>query len=271
MTQDFTHTILGNTGLAVHRLGLSASYRPGKETIYKAFDEGVNYFFAYGFDTQMTHPISEIALKNREKIVIATGAYNMIIGHPDIRRSMEKRLRQFKTDYIDIFLFLGVMKPKQFPEKLIKELYKLREEGKIKYIGISCHDRKFAGNLANNGILDTLMIRYNAAHRGAEEDIFPFVKKHNTGVISYTATRWTYLIRRTVKEWPKTEPIPTAGMCYRFVLSNPHVHVCMTAPTNIKQLVENIRSLESGPLNEEEMQLMIKYGDAVHNKKKWFM
>lgn len=195
----------------------------------------------------------------------------MIIGHPDIRRSMEKRLRQFKTDYIDIFLFLGVMKPKQFPEKVIKELYKLREEGKIKYIGISCQDRKFAGNLANNGILDTLMIRYNAAHRGAEEDIFPFVKKHNTGVISYTATRWTYLIRRTVKEWPKTEPIPTAGMCYRFVLSNPHVHVCMTAPTNIKQLVENIRSLESGPLNEEEMQLMIKYGDAVHNKKKWFM
>jgi hypothetical protein len=45
----------------------------------------------------------------------------------------------------------------------------------------------------------------------------------------------------------------------------------MTAPTNIKQFEENIRSLESGPLNDEEMQVMIKYGDAVHRLKKWFM
>jgi hypothetical protein len=53
MNHDFTHTILGNTGLKVHRLGLSATYRPGKKTIYKAVDEGINYFFGFGIDTQM--------------------------------------------------------------------------------------------------------------------------------------------------------------------------------------------------------------------------
>ena len=53
MNDDFAHTTLGNTGLKVHRLGMSATYLPGKKTIYKALDEGVNYFFAFGIDLQM--------------------------------------------------------------------------------------------------------------------------------------------------------------------------------------------------------------------------
>ena len=51
MSQDFTHTTLGNTGISVHRLGLSATNRPGKKAIYKAIDEGLNYFLLFGFDT----------------------------------------------------------------------------------------------------------------------------------------------------------------------------------------------------------------------------
>ena len=53
--------------------------------------------------------------------------------------------------------------------------------------------------------------------------------------------------------WLRDEPIPTAGMTYRFVLSNPHVHVCLTAPANRTQLEENVTSLQQGPLSEEEM------------------
>ena len=50
MQDTSMHTVLGKTGITVSRLGLSASYRPGKQTIYKALNEGVNYFFGYGFD-----------------------------------------------------------------------------------------------------------------------------------------------------------------------------------------------------------------------------
>ena len=269
MENNFTHTTFGKTGLQVHRLGFAASYRPGKEAVYKAFDSGINFFFGFGIDTQLTKALREIAKNNREKIIIATGAYNTIARFQNVRKALEKRLRQFGTDYIDIFMDLGIMKPKHFPDRIKEELYKLKDEGKIKYTGISCHDRKFVGQLANNGTLDTVMMRYNAAHRGAEEDIFPHVKSHNTGVISYTATRWTYLIRKQ-KGWDE-EKIPTAGECYRFVLSNPNVHVCLTAPRNVKQLEENLKSLDAGPLNEEEMRLIKKYGDLIHSKKKWFM
>jgi hypothetical protein len=85
-------------------------------------------------------------------------------------------------------------------------------------VAVSCHDRRLAGQLGAAGDVDVLMVRYNAAHPGAECDIFPYVAAHNTGVVSYTATRWTYLLRRP-KGWPRERPVATAGQCYRFVLS----------------------------------------------------
>ena len=270
MSEDFSHTVLGATGIKVHRLGLSASYFPGKKTIYRAIDAGMNLFFGFGMDLQLTATMRDVLRRNRDHFIVATGAYNLVWGHPNIRRTMEKRLRQFGTDYFDIFMFLGVMKGKELKDSTREELYRLREEGKARFVGMSCHDRKFAGQLASEGALDVFMIRYNAAHRGAEQDIFPYLKNHNPGIISYTATRWTYLLRRPAG-WPKTERVPTAGDCYRFVLSNPNVQVSLTAPRNEHQLEENLRALDAGPLSTEETEYMRSFGDAVYRSKKWFM
>jgi aryl-alcohol dehydrogenase-like predicted oxidoreductase len=270
MNPDFLHTTLGATGLAVHRLGLSSTYRPGKKTLFRALDEGMNYFFGYGFDSQMFQVLREVMKGRREQFVVATGPYNLLITHTDFRRTLEKRLRQLQTDYIDIFLYLGVTQEKHLPVALREELYRLREEGKIRFVGISTHNRKFAGKLVSEGALDVLMMRYNAAHRGAEQDIFPYVDPHNPGIVSYTATRWRYLLKRP-GGWPRDGRIPTAGMCYRFVLTNPHVHLCMTAPSNEKQLLENLAAVREGPLSEEEMQFMCQFGDAVHKRHSWFM
>ncbi len=270
MMHDFTHATLGRSGPKVFRLGLSATYRPGVKTIHRALDVGVNYFFCYGFDSHMTRTLRELGPARRENFVVATGAYNLLIGHPNLRRTLEKRLRQLGTEYIDIFLFLGITKEKHFPGAVREELFRFKEEGKIRAVGISCHDRPFAGKMAAAGALDILMIRYNAAHRGAEQDIFPQLSAHEPGVVSYTATRWGYLIRQQ-KGWPKDRPIPTAGQCYRFVLSNPHVDVCMTAPWNLIQLEENLAALGKGPLDPDEMAFIKDYGDLVHSKKKYFM
>jgi len=267
---NFLETTLGATEQKVYRLGLSASYWPGKKTVYKAIDQGVNCFFAYGFDKQMISVLRDVLKNERQRYVIATGAYNLLFTHQNLLKTLEKRLKQLQTDYIDIFLFLGVTKPQHFPQHLRTELRHLRETGKVRFVGMSCHDRQFAGRLVSDGELDVYMIRYNAAHRGAEQDILPYVALHNPGIVSYTATRWGYLIRRN-KKWPKDRPIPTPGLCYRFVLSNPHVHVCLTAPANIKQLEENISEAQKGPLNAEELSFIKEYGDVVHHTKKWFM
>lgn len=270
MPPDYLHTTLGKTGQPVFRLGLSASYRPGRETVFRAVDEGVNFFFAYGFDSHMIKALREVMKTRREKIVLATGAYNYIFAHSNPRKALEKRLRQFGTDYLDVLMFLGVMKPGELPARVLEEMVKLREEGKARRIGISTHDRKFAGQLAREGVLDVLMIRYNAAHRGAETDIFPHLAPHNPGIVSYTATRWTRMLRPP-KGWPADQPIPTAGMTYRFALNNPAVGVVLTAPRSMAEFSENLSAVRNGPLTDEEMAFMRRFGDAVYGRKEWFM
>ena len=146
----------------------------------------------------------------------------------------------------------------------------VRESGLVRAVSISTHDRKFAVQLAREGVLDAMMIRYNAAHRGAETEIFPNLPESNPAVVSFTATRWTYLLRPP-RGYPRGERLPTAGMCYRFVLSNPAVHVCLMAPGNLKQFEQNLAEIRQGPLHEEDMQFMRNFGDLVYGRKQYFM
>ena len=52
-----------------------------------------------------------------------------------------------------------------------------------------------AGRLALDSEIDLFMIRYNAKHPGAEQDIFPYLEKRNPAVVCYTALAWGQLIR----------------------------------------------------------------------------
>jgi aryl-alcohol dehydrogenase-like predicted oxidoreductase len=270
MNGDFLEGVLGRTGLNVHRLGLAASYRPGERAVARALDEGMNFFFCFGIDGQMIRVLRRLSADRRDRIVIATGAYNYIWWRQDLEKTLEKRLRQLRTDRIDVFHFLGVMKPKDLTPRVREQLARLRGDPRVRAVSISCHDRKLAGQLASDGEVDCLMIRYNAAHRGAEADIFPHLGAHDPGVVSYTATRWRRLLRRT-RGWPTDGPIPTAGQCYRFVLTSPHVDVCLTAPRSERELAENLAAARLGPLPFNEMSFLRAYGDAVHRHAGWFM
>jgi aryl-alcohol dehydrogenase-like predicted oxidoreductase len=267
---DSLWTPLGKLGTPVFRLGLSASYRPGRKTVYKAIDEGLNYFMYFGFDTHMTGAVRDAMGGRRDRFVLATGGYNWLLFSSNLRRTLEQRLRQVRTDYIDVFHYFGVTSRKYWTPKIADELQALRESGLVRAVSISTHDRKLAAELGARNVLDAMMVRYNAAHRGAEQDIFPHLQPANPAVVSFTATRWGYLIRRP-KGYPKDRPLPTAGMCYRFVLSNPTVHVCLTAPRNLAQFERNLAEVRRGPLHPEEMKFMREFGDTVYRNYKYFM
>jgi len=270
MGQEFLRAPLAKLGTPVCRIGLSASYRPGRETVYKAFDEGIDYFFFFGIDNQMTRALGDAIGARRDRYVLATGAYNYILGHQNLRRTLEKRLRQVKTDYIDIFHFLGVTRRRHLTAQVREELQAVRESGLVRAVGISTHDRRFAVELAREGTLDAMMIRYNAAHRGAETQIFPDLPESNPAVVSFTATRWRYLMRRP-RGYSSQGRIPTAGMCYRFVMSNPAVNVCLMAPANLRQFEANLGEIRQGPLAEDELQFMRGFGDVVYTQYRSFM
>jgi len=272
MTRDFLRVPLGKFGTTVCRIGLSASYRPGRETVFKALDEGLNYFLYFGFDTHMTSVLREVLPGKREQYVLATGAYNLIWGHQNLRKTLERRLRQLRTDYIDVFHFLGVTRREHFTPRVREELQAVRESGLVRGVSMSTHDRGFAAELVREGTLDAMMIRYNAAHVGAETDIFPYVGEAagNPGVISFTATCWTQLLRAP-RGYPRGGRLPTAGMCYRFALSNPAVHVCLMAPGNLRQFEANLAEVRQGPLGDEDMAFVRSFGAGVYGQRKYFM
>ena len=106
------------------------------------------------------------------------------------------------------------------------------------------------------------MIRYNAAHTGAEKDIFPYLGKRNPAIVAYTATRWRALLKRP-KGWDG--PVMSATDCYRFCLHNPNVDIVLAGPKTREQLQENLNQLRNkGPLSGEEYQWMSEFGQVVH-------
>jgi aryl-alcohol dehydrogenase-like predicted oxidoreductase len=60
----------------------------------------------------------------------------------------------------------------------------------------------------------------------------------------------------------------TPEQCYRFVLSNPHVHLALTGPANRDQLRQNFAALEQGPLTDVEMEQVREYGRQIKAKKR---
>lgn len=227
----------------------------------------MNYLFWYFWDRHMTRVLREILPADREKYVVATGVANL--GSWMVNRGLHSCLRRLRTDYIDVFHIFWAGDGRISPRTL-ETLQRAKEQGKIRNIAVSTHARRYAGQLVREGKLDVLMMRYNAAHRGAEQEIFPELPASEPGVVSYTATRWTKLLKRP-RRWPESERIPTAGDCYRFVLSNPNVHVCLTAPRSCRQLEENLAAVARGPLAEDEMDFMRRFGDVVHQESKFFL
>ncbi len=260
MQQDFLRAPLAKLGTPVCRIGLSATYRPGRRTVHKALDEGLNYFLYFGFDNHMVGALRDTIKPRRDQYVLATGAYNWILWHQPLRKTLERRLRQIKTEYIDLFHFLGVTRREHLTGRVREELQAVRESGLVRGVSISTHDRKFAAELLRDGTLDAAMVRYNAGNRGAEIDVFPHVPESNPAVIGFTATRWRSLLRRPVGY---LGPVPTAGMCYRFVLSHPGVNVALMAPGNLREFQDNLAEIRRGPLDEDEMMFMREFGARV--------
>ena len=259
----FTHKFIPAFGKRVHRLGLATNYGIDESGVRVAFERGLNYVFATPMakDLLITPLLQEIK-RNRDGLVLASGPTLGYFGG-SVRRGAERALRRLQTDYLDVYQLFWLGTTSAWTESTIAELVKLRESGKARAIAVSIHDRVRAGKLAADSPLDALMIRYNAAHPGAERDIFPHCDKRDPVIIAYTATDWRKLLSRPAG-W--TGPVPTAGDCYRFCLSNPYVDVVLCGPGNQQQLEENLKALEKGPLSDEEMKWMRDFGKIIYGK-----
>jgi aryl-alcohol dehydrogenase-like predicted oxidoreductase len=250
-------TIAGKT---VHPLGLAAGFGIDEDGIREAFDRGLNYVFWNPAARKLTRVLRSLPPRERERLVIATGpTFGFTSGN--VRRRAERVLSLLGIEQIDVYQLFWLGRTSAWTDGVVEELAKLKEEGKVRRLGISIHDRVRAGRLAEDSPLDLFMIRYNAAHPGAERDIFPHLEKRKPSIVAYTATSWRKLLKKPSRF---DGPAASAGDCYRFCLSSPHVDVVLTGPSDTGELRENLAALEKGPLSDEEMQWMRALGSAVH-------
>jgi aryl-alcohol dehydrogenase-like predicted oxidoreductase len=259
MYDDFLYRTVPVLGKRVHRYALSASYGLDEPAMREGLERGANYIFWSPAKKFLKTIIKDVVAPNRERYVLATGP---ILGYlaGSVRRATERALRASGSDYLDILQVFWVNRMSVLSKSVLAEMVKLRDEGKVRAVGISIHDRKLAGRLAEEGPLSMFMIRYNAAHPGAEIDIFPHLERRKPMVVAYTATSWRKLLRAP-KGW--TGKVATPGDCYRFCLTNPHVDAVLSAPKTVEQMRENLAALDKGPLSDDEMTWMRDFGRAV--------
>lgn len=260
----FSHKTLPGLHREVFRLGLSSSFGIDAQAYEAALERGFDYLFWVPYPTsRLRTPLRRALKARRENYVLATGPMLGYFGG-SVRRSAESILRSLGTEYIDVFHLFWLGKTSAWTSATQTELFKLKEEGKVKSIGISIHDRDRANVLMQDSPIDLFMLRYNAAHPGAERDIFAHRDPNaptRKAVVAYTATSWRKLLKKP-NGWEGRSM--TAGDCYRFCLSNPHVDVVLTGVDNLAQLDENMAAIEKGPLSAEEEAWMRRFGAVVH-------
>jgi aryl-alcohol dehydrogenase-like predicted oxidoreductase len=255
------HRILGRTGLSVSRIGLAGGYGIPAPAVEKAFHEyGVNYFYWVTRKPGMGAALKKLARERREDLVIAVQSYDHVGFFLD--RSVEKALKELNLDYVDI-LFLGWFN--RMPgTRLLNAAQRLRDQGRIRFLGVTGHSRRFHGEMARtpDSPFDVLQVRYNPAHRGAETEVLQDLPNPRPGISTYTATRWGSLLK--AKKMPPGHAPLTASDCYRFALSHPAVDVCLAGPRSEGQMLEGLQALSQGPLDVHEMERAKTIGDWVH-------
>jgi len=260
LATDFLHRDVPALRKRVFRLGLAVSHGLDEEGIREALDGEINYVFWNPLARRLVGPLRDALSRNRERYVVATGpSFGWFAG--SIRRRVESALRRLDTDYLDVLQLYWLGVSSSLGEANVEALARLREEGKVRAVGVSIHDRPRAARLAEDSVLDLLMIRYSAAHPGAEKDVFPHLARRSPAVVAYTATAWRRLLRRP-RGWD--ERPATAGECDRFCLTSPHVDVVLCSPADAGQLREDLAAVARGPLEATEMGFMRRLGRAVH-------
>lgn len=152
---------LGNTGLKVSEIGFGTwaigGLTPGKTSYGKtddktslsalltAFDLGINFFdtanvYGNGHSEEL---LGKAFKKDRSKVIIASKCGFKDYGSQHyfsdkaIRASIKSSLARLQTDYLDLLQLHDPPPETATNEKLIETLNKLRDEGKIRAIGVS--------------------------------------------------------------------------------------------------------------------------------------
>src|SRR5262245_57345694 len=167
--------------IPVMRLGLATrgNTHLHKDDILQAFEQGVNYWNWCGSPDGMSEAVAELGLQ-RQKVAVAV---QLEARHGEgAKRELQALLDRLKSDYLDVVMLYYVEYADEWKEILrprgaMEFLQGARQQGLLRMIGLTTHQRSLAAEILRARLLDLLMVRYNAAHRGAETEIFSLARR----------------------------------------------------------------------------------------------
>ena len=162
-----TPVTLGKTDIIVNKNGFGAlpiqriSFDDAKVLLRKAYDAGVRFFDTARFYTDSEEKIGYALSDVREHIYIATKT--AATTAEGFWKDLETSLHNLKTDYVDIYQFHN---PAVCPKPgdgsgLYEAMLEAKEQGKIRFIGITNHRMSIAEEAIESGLYDTLQFPFN--------------------------------------------------------------------------------------------------------------
>ncbi len=281
----------GSTGKEISSLGFGCMRLPEYEKdgqwfidedkaipmLHHAYENGVNYFDTAPY---YLHKNSEAtvgkAMKDiRDNVMLSTKIpLEEVKKADDYRRALEKSLKKMDTDYIDFYHFWGINKG-SFDEKimglnLIKEAMKAKEEGLIRHISFSFHDKaehiKYIIDTAE--VMETMLVQYNLLDRSNEEMI-SYAASKGLGVVIMGPVGGGRLAAPTdlYSKLTGKPSMATYELAFKFVLGNPGVSCALSGMQTMDMVEKNLTIAGEGkPLNTDEWRQL---GEAVDQLKKF--
>ena len=182
----------------------------------------------------------------------------------DVRRILEEQLTKLQTDHVDFYLLHALFKErwdKVLELNVLEELEKLRDEGKIRFIGFSFHDEfEVFEEILDHRDWDFCQIQFNyldtelqaglkgyhrAEERGIPVIVMEPVKGGSLAKLPDKMESFFYEQHpdRTVSSW-----------AFRFVAGFPNVKVILSGMTTMEHVQDNLKTFYTyEPLTEKEM------------------
>jgi aryl-alcohol dehydrogenase-like predicted oxidoreductase len=295
---------LGRTALQVSELSFGAARGATRNpeqfiaTVHAAIEAGINFIdTATGYDDGDSERVLGDALHGHDEVLIETkycpydsyAPEATYVGTPEaLTESVEESLRRLRRDRLDVLLGHGIRSIATLERFLhdgcFDAMLKLREQGKVRYLGISELSEgdglhAVLRRAVPTGMLDVVMLTINMLLQTAADTVLPLCAEYDVGAVVMMplnqASRESGLVsvpaalecvRRHIAAGnlpaasPYTEPslfdflqplsIPEAAL--RYVLAHPVSTCCvgMQAPARLR---ENLRALEPPYLDDRRL------------------